>query len=199
MTYTTFQLITEQKNDISDTSDNKMICGQKIKEVIADGVQEIYEYTEEEKQQIEQGIEQKLKMGKKLSAKEMEYLRRYRPDLYRTVLRVEMRRKCFKTQLKVAKSKEEVHQKAFLAVQGSEKDVDGEYMVAMIQRELKEFMKSAAYARLPQTLEKEQKQKTRRMESQEEEEETLALQYTVFQWTYVQCVQIGELAEKSRV
>lgn len=108
--------------------------------------------SEKEQKEYERRIEQKMKAGKKLSAKELNYLRIHNPDLYKIALRVEISRKSLRYRLKNCRSKQEVHdvvQGQLGAVRSAKGDPAREYLVAMVQRELRKFKKSGAYARLP--------------------------------------------------
>ena len=60
------------------------------------------EMTDDEKKAMEARIESKLKRGKKLSAKEMEYLRKYNPMMYLRALRIQKAAEAVKEQLKQA-------------------------------------------------------------------------------------------------
>lgn len=110
------------------------------------------EMTDDEKKAMEARIESKLKRGKKLSAKEMEYLRKYNPMMYLRALRIQKAAEAVKEQLKQAKSKEQVTNIVSQSLAGiSDKDPDKEYMVAAINEVAEEFKKTSAYARLPDT------------------------------------------------
>lgn len=205
MTNTTLRVLTEDRNQETGNITSGRKYGQMIKDAIAEMVERKYEMTEEEKREMDQRIEQKLKAGKKLSSEEMEYLKMYNPDLYRRVLRIEMKRKMLRTQLRNAKSKEEVHTVTGGAMVGIDKDPDKEYMAAMIHREAGEFMRSAAYARLPKTVKEGRKKKSSdsaryyaQKESKEKEQETTH-QFSVFTQLKIQCNQIGKLIADSRV
>lgn len=109
---------------------------------------------EEERASFEQKIRMKLKTGRPLSAKELNYLRIHNPEMYRSAMRIEMSRKILKNQLKGCKSKEDVQRvvsNQLSVLRSMEGDPDREYMMAMVQREIEKFKKSAAYARLPET------------------------------------------------
>ena len=205
MTDTTLRALTEDRNRESGDFTSGMKRGQIMKDAIAKIVEEKVAMTEEEKAEMSRRIEQKLKTGKKLTAKEMEYLRMYNMDLYKRVLRIEMKRKMLRSQLKHAKSKDEVQTIVMGAMAGTEKDMDKEYMTAMINREAGEFMKSAAYARLPQRVEEGKKRKHSdssryyaEKERKEAEQDGVHM-FSVFTQMLVQCNQIGDLAAESRV
>lgn len=100
------------------------------------------EMTDDEKKAMEARIESKLKRGKKLSAKEMEYLRKYNPMMYLRALRIQKAAEAVKEQLKQAKSKEQVTNIVSQSLAGiSDKDPDKEYMVAAINEVAEEFKK----------------------------------------------------------
>lgn len=73
----------------------------------------------------------KLKSGKKLSAKELDFLRRTDPILYAHALRVQRMAEALKQQLSHAKSKQEANDMITSAIAGvSDKDPDKEYLLA---------------------------------------------------------------------
>lgn len=140
-----------------------------IKEGIAKIEDSFLDVPEEDRESFEQKIKMKLKMGKPLSAKELNYLRIHNPEAYRTAMRVELSRKILKNQLKSCKTKEDVQRvvsNQLSIMRSMENDPDREYMMAMVQREIDEFKKSAAYARLPETDEKNGKAKRAREKKQ---------------------------------
>lgn len=117
----------------------------------------------EQKAQYETKIRQKLKAGKRLTTKEMNYLRVNNPSLYQTARRVEIARQGFRERMKHCRSKEEVQQVisgqvAVLEAMPKE-DPDREYMAAMVKHEMDEFMQSKAYAKLPEKLDHRVKKK----------------------------------------
>ncbi len=124
-----------------------------IKEGILKMEETLYDVPEEDRESFERNIQRKLKSGQPLTAKELNYLRIHNPELYRTAIRVEQSRKNLKTQLKNCRSKEAVQNvigRQFARLKAMKNDPDREYMAAMIQREIDEFKKSSAYARLPE-------------------------------------------------
>ncbi|MCH5266716.1 MAG: hypothetical protein J1E62_00115 [Lachnospiraceae bacterium] len=108
----------------------------------------------ERKKQYEQKIYAKLKAGKRLTPKEMNYLKVNNPTMYNTARRIEIARQAFRERLKHCHSKEEVQDvianqmKVVEAM--SDADPDKEYMAAMVKNEADEFRDSKAYAKLPQ-------------------------------------------------
>lgn len=94
----------------------------------------------------------KLKAGKKLSSEELEFLRQNDPAMYARAVRIQKMAEAVEEQLKHAKSKEEANKIVSSAISGIAKDdPDKEYIVAAINRVAKEFRKSGAYSRLPDT------------------------------------------------
>ena len=94
----------------------------------------------------------KLKAGKKLSSEELEFLRQNDPAMYARAARIKKMAEEVEEQLTHAKSKEEANKIVSSAISGIAKDdPDKEYIVAAINRVAKEFRKSGAYSRLPDT------------------------------------------------
>ena len=136
-------LTTEQQESLRETFD-------KIKFKLSYGLDA--ESEEEAKQKLEACILAKLQSGKKLSSKEMQYLRQNNPVLYMQAVRVEQKRKALENQLEQAKSKEEVQKIATSAlVSVREDDPAKQYVVAAIEETVKEFKESEKYKRLPET------------------------------------------------
>lgn len=105
-------------------------------------------------------IMSKLKNGKKLSAKELDFLRRNDPVLYAHALRIQRMADALKQQLSNAKSKQEANDKFTIAVSSvSDKDPDKEYLLAAYNEVAKEFHRSPAYQRLPATPKEAKKKK----------------------------------------
>ena len=108
----------------------------------------------EEKEKMDARIMAKLKAGKKLSQKEMEYLRRTNPMMYAQAMRIQKMAEAVEEQLKHARSKEEANRIVSSAISGiSKNDPYKEYIVAAINRVSTEFHKSGAYSKLPNTIE----------------------------------------------
>ncbi len=106
----------------------------------------------EERAKPEAKIRAKLEAGKRLTAEEMNYLKRYNPVLYAIAFRVEMKRKNVENRLKNATSKEEVEQIQAEALSTIKKDdVAKQYLVAAVQDAVKEFKESKEYKKLPET------------------------------------------------
>ena len=114
--------------------------------------------SDEEKEKMDARIMAKLKAGKKLSQKEMEYLRRTNPMMYAQAMRIQKMAEAVEEQLKHARSKEEANRIVSSAISGiSKNDPYKEYIVAAINRVSMEFHKSGAYSKLPNTIEDEKK------------------------------------------
>lgn len=126
--------------------------------------------SEEEIKEYEAKITSKLKRGKKLTAKEMDFLRVHNPELYRSALRVKLRKEQLEQQLKNCRSKSEAAEVARRAVATiSSEDPDKEFMVAGLSETMRQFKKSSAYARLPQTEEPENGRRKRKRAANFEE------------------------------
>lgn len=133
---------------------------QELAEFVLDKVNDTEEMTEEDSAEMTARIIAKLEAGRKLSAEEMNFLRRTNPILYARAVRVQRIADAVKEQLRHARSKEEANQIVSTAVSGlSKNDPDKEYIVAAVNRVWTEFHKSGAYSKLPNTVE-EAKKKT---------------------------------------
>lgn len=118
--------------------------------------------SDEKKEKIINQILAKLKSGKKLTSKELSILREYDPQLYMRALRIQQMAEELKNSLSHVSSKEEANDKinsAFLSI--SENDPDKEFIIAAYNRVVKDFKKSPGYSRLPNKIDKNQKNKPR--------------------------------------
>ncbi|MBQ4284644.1 MAG: hypothetical protein IJB96_12060 [Lachnospira sp.] len=109
---------------------------------------------ESAKAKKEAKIRAKLEAGIPLTRKEMEFLRRYNPQLYAIALRVEIKRKALEERLSHAKSKSEVQDIQLEAMATIRKDDPAKrYMVAAVEYAMKEFKETSFYKKLPDTKE----------------------------------------------
>lgn len=117
--------------------------------------------SEEEKQAYDAKINEKIKNGDKLTASEMEYIRRTNPALYQKIKRIQFKREMLEKKLKNCKSKKEVTEvsnEAFLSI--DKKDPDKVPLIAAYNNVIKEFKKSPTYSKLPmETKEEREKEK----------------------------------------
>lgn len=105
-------------------------------------------------------IREKLKLGKKLSASDMEFLKANDTGLYLKALKIEQSRKALKQQIQNSKTKEEVQRIVtthLSAVHGANEDVAMEQ--AALADESSKAIKSDKYQRLPSTEEERKKYK----------------------------------------
>lgn len=149
-----------------------------LAEYLLEKVDEITKLPTKNDENMEAVIMAKLNAGKKLTPKEMEYLRRTNPVLYAHALRVQMMINAIEEQLKHARSKEEVNRILSSSMIGiSKNDPARAYMLAAINRIEKEFHQSGAYSKLPDTI-KEEKDKNAKgsgdvfKDAEEDEENT---------------------------
>lgn len=147
-------------NHPTDTSNRKKESEQKsLAQIRAEFAEELMDKirgtdfeSEEERIKFQKKIERKIKSGKKLSRKEMNYLRKYNPYMYCQMVRVQRKREALKERLKHCRSKEEaqrVMRDAFSSI--SDKDPVREAMVAAVQNVSEQFRSSEAYKKLPDT------------------------------------------------
>ena len=159
------------------------------------------EMTEDEKRLYEQRIIQKMREGRRLSAKELSYLRLHNPELYKVAIRVELSRKMLRNSLKKCRSKDEVRNvvmNQFSALR-SMKDGDPakEYMAAMIRKELSDFRKSREYAQLPEKTEHNAKERklTFRDDADGDEEAQACDRAVFFTILRLQCEELSQMTE----
>lgn len=174
------------------------------KETIALMETSLVNVSEEDREAYEQKIRQKMQSGKKLTPEELNYLRVYQPELYRSALRVETARKILRTKLKNCKSKEEVENVVSIqneVLKAMEGDPDREYMSAMVRHEVEAFKKSHAYAGLPQRIENDRDKNKKKMPVSEKEiwkdEETRASsnKMTILGQMQLQCEMISQMTQ----
>ena len=150
------------------------------------------EMSELERQAYEHKIERKLKAGKRLTSKELNYLRTHNPELYKIAKHVETSRKSLRIKLKNCKSKQDVHnviQEQFTALRAMKNAPAQEYMAAMVQREIRNFKKSSAYAKLPLNRKEAVKKKKKVLceTEREENEEEVYSKAVFFNKLQMQC------------
>lgn len=171
-----------------------------IKEGIARMEEATLEVTEEERAALERQIRWKLKNGRQLTAKELNYLRIHDPETYRTAIRVERARKNLRNELKRCRSKEEVNRvisNQLAILKSMKSDPDLECMAAMVQKEIEEFKKSNAYARLPETAEEGKKKHTVHQTETRDDKDILSVDVlSVTVLSYKQCEVLSGQLEK---
>ena len=144
--------------------EKKITTQRELVEHLFAGSGDVDEMSEENRREMDARIIAKLKSGKKLSQKELDYLRRTNPILYAEAMRVQRMAEALEEQLKHARSKEEVNQIFTTALSGiSKNDPDREYLVASFNRISAEFRKSKMYNKMPATNE-EAKQKKKQVD-----------------------------------
>lgn len=132
----------------------KITSAKELAQYILESVNDMEKMSEEDRSRMDAQITAKLQSGKKLSQKEMDYLRKTNPIMYAHALRVQRMAEAVEEQLKHAKSKEEADQIISSAMSGiSKNDPDREYIFAAVNRISTEFHKSGAYDKLPNTIE----------------------------------------------
>lgn len=95
-------------------------------------------------------IRARLKAGKKLSSKEMNYLRRFCKVLYEEAVKIQLKRKQFEEKIESCKSKQEVMELlSFELVQVSKYEEDKEALMNTYEDVVKEFQKTSEYKSLP--------------------------------------------------
>ena len=137
----------------------KITTTKELAQYILESGNDVEKMSEEDRSRMDAQITAKLQSGKKLSQKEMDYLRKTNPIMYAHALRVQRMAEAVEEQLKHAKSKEEADRIISSALSGiSKNDPDREYIFAAVNRISTEFHKSGAYEKLPNTVEEGDKE-----------------------------------------
>lgn len=132
----------------------RITTSKELAQYILESGNDIEKMSEEDRTKMDAKITAKLQSGKKLSQKEMDYLRKTNPIMYAHALRVQRMAEAVEEQLKHAKSKEEADSIISASLSGiSKNDPDREYIYAAVNRISTEFHKSGAYEKLPNTVE----------------------------------------------
>lgn len=162
----------EEKKTITNTK--------ALAEYLLDKSADIEDLSDEKREKMDAQITAKLKAGKKLSPKELAYLRRTNPSMYAHAMRVQKMAEAIEERIKHAKSKQEADNVIISSLNGiSKNDPDREYIVAAVNRISSEMHKSSAYNRLPNTdIEAQKSRKSKKeisFESAEDDEDEIDL------------------------
>lgn len=147
------------ENEDESAKIDTLSIGLQLKEAVDSIFDPTTGMSEEEKKKFVQKLYRKLESGKKLSADEMQYLRKNDPVTYAKAAKVQVLRESLKKQLKSATSKEkaaDIYTQAMSRI--SEDDPARKEIMAAYDDVYKEFRKSDEYKALPNT-EKEAKEK----------------------------------------
>ena len=147
------------ENEDKSAKIDTLSIGLQLKEAVDSIFDPTTGMSEEEKKKFVQKLYRKLESGKKLSADEMQYLRKNDPVTYAKAAKVQVLRESLKKQLKSATSKEkaaDIYTQAMSRI--SEDDPARKEIMAAYDDVYKEFRKSDEYKALPNT-EKEAKEK----------------------------------------
>ena len=132
----------------------KITSTKELAQYIIESGNDVKKMAEEDRAKMDSRIMAKLESGKKLSQKELDYLRKTNPIMYAHAMRVQRMAEAIEEQLKHAKSKEEADCIISASLSGiSKNDPDREYIYAAVNRISTEFHKSGAYEKLPNTVE----------------------------------------------
>ncbi len=132
----------------------KITSTKELAQYIIESGNDVEKMSEEDRAKMDARIMAKLESGKKLSQKELDYLRKTNPIMYAHAMRVQRMAEAIEEQLKHAKSKEEADSIISASLSGiSKNDPDREYIYAAVNRISTEFHKSGAYEKLPNTVE----------------------------------------------
>ena len=132
----------------------KITSTKELAQYIIESGNDVEKMSEEDRAKMDARIMAKLESGKKLSQKELDYLRKTNPIMYAHAMRIQRMAEAIEEQLKHAKSKEEADSIISASLSGiSKNDPDREYIYAAVNRISTEFHKSGAYEKLPNTVE----------------------------------------------
>lgn len=187
------------KTDSTEHTEGKQTKADIWKKILETIIDPTSGMDEQERTNYEQKIMQKLKSGRRLTSEELDYLRIHNPEMYRIAVRVEKERKALKSKLNNCKSKEDVQQVISDVLKAMKEDPAQEYMMAMVEKEVRDFKRTSEYARLPQ------KQEKARNTTEEDflgknhndmgEDGELFQKATAYGRMQVQCDKIGNLAQ----
>ncbi len=136
----------------------KITSTKELAQYIIESGNDVEKMSEEDRAKMDSRIMAKLESGKKLSQKELDYLRKTNPIMYAHAMRVQRMAEAIEEQLKHAKSKEEADCIISASLSGiSKNDPDREYIYAAVNRISTEFHKSGAYEKLPNIAEEDDK------------------------------------------
>ncbi len=123
-----------------------------LAEKIMDNINDLEFESEEEEAAFNRKIQQKIDMGERLTSREMSYLSKTNPYLYRNMVRVQAMRDMLKERLKHCRSKEEA-KRVVLNAMGSvgDKDPFKKQLYAAISNVDRQFSTSRMYKKLPAT------------------------------------------------
>ena len=145
-----------------DKENDAISSKRELVEYIVDKLNDTEELTDEKRGEMDQKIMAKLESGKKLSVKELDYLRKTNPIMYAHAMRVQRMAEAVEAQLKHARSKEEADRIITSAMSSvSKNDPDKKYIVAALNRVETEFHKSRYYQELPNNTEDDERSNNR--------------------------------------
>ncbi|SET00236.1 hypothetical protein SAMN05660297_01161 [Natronincola peptidivorans] len=105
---------------------------------------------EEERENYEKRISEKVKLGEKLTQEEMSYIQRTNPIMYMRVKRIQMQREALERRLKRCRSKKEVEQAYNEAISMiHKKDPDKQVLVSAYNNVMKEVKNTREYKVFP--------------------------------------------------
>lgn len=182
--------------ELSYSGVNTKVVGNAVKDYLdkLSGLELDEENKGEAKERYRTKIMAKLKAGKKLTIKEKRYVKKYDPELYAVVMRIEVKREALENRLEHAKSKQEVTAICMHAVSSiDEKDPAREYIIAAVNKTIDEFKKTTEYKKLPATDEDEEKKKIGKVFEKDENKESDAIAYEYSEDSYQLAFSVNEI------
>lgn len=123
-----------------------------VREYVDKIIDPVNEMSEQKKQEYKNKILRMLEQGKKLSNEQMQYIKKYMPEMYPQVMKIQMQRQALEESLKHCKSKEQandIYTNAMLRVNKDEPMAKA--LIAAYNDVMKVFRKSDFYKSLPAT------------------------------------------------
>jgi hypothetical protein len=125
---------------------------QDILNLFKNSVAKAFDFSEKEKKQLDESIAAKIKLGAKLTPKELQYLQKTNPKLYLKIMMIQKKKEALEQKLKNCNSKKEVNEVINTEINLiREKDPDKELKLRAIMDTAEEFKKSDYYNSLPET------------------------------------------------
>ena len=150
-------------SNVSNIHQDESIKRQELFDKVKEAFTPESKMTDEEKSAYDKKVYGKFKMGKKLTQKELDYIRRTNPQMYMHVKRVQMQRDLLDKKLHNCRSKKEVEEVYNQTVASiSKKDPDKEALISAYQDVTTEFKKTSKYKRLPEKEEQDQIEKRKK-------------------------------------
>lgn len=147
--------LNDQDNSSSDKVTEKRNSIGSLLQSIDENIEKANQNKEKKNEKTTRKIIAKMKAGKKLSSKEMEYLKRFCKELYAEAIKIQRKRNAFEEKIEHCQTKQEVM--AAMTFEMGHVIEEGENVEVLMngfENVLKEFKKTNKFNRLPDRQEK---------------------------------------------